>query len=192
MGEADYECSTRLLSLSSNRIAELIVDKNNNDWAGLEKGADAYIAKPFDEEQLLAQVKNLIQQRKRLHDSFSKKFISNESVDVGNLDNFFLNKVTRIIENNIENEAFSVEKLADEITLSRSQLHGKIKQISNQTTSEYIMMVKIKKATILLASKNYTIDEVSYKSGFNSHSYFTKCFKKIHNVSPKDYVKNLS
>lgn len=57
MGEADYECSTRLLSLSSNRIAELIVDKNNNDWAGLEKGADAYIAKPFDEEQLLAHLK---------------------------------------------------------------------------------------------------------------------------------------
>jgi YesN/AraC family two-component response regulator len=52
-------------------------------------------------------------------------------------------------------------------------------------------MVKIKKATALLSSKNYTIDEVAFKTGFNSHSYFTKCFKKIHGQSPKEFMKEL-
>jgi AraC-like DNA-binding protein len=81
--------------------------------------------------------------------------------------------------------------LASEMGLSRSQLHRKLKQVSDHSTSEYITMVKIKKATSLLASKKYNIDEVAFKSGFNSHSYFNKCFKKIHNKSPKEFLKQL-
>lgn len=162
-----------------------------NTAAGLEKGADAYISKPFDENVLLSQIKNLLLQRKRLQESYKQKFIAQKPMDIGNLDNYFLNKVNGIIEDNIENESFSVVKLAAEVGLSRSQLHRKLKQISNNTASEYIMMVKIRKATALLASKKYNIDEVAFKAGFNSHSYFTKCFKKIHNQSPSEFLKSL-
>ncbi len=162
-----------------------------NTSTGLGKGADAYISKPFDENILLSQINNLIIQRKRLQESYSKKFLTQQPIDVGSLDNFFLNKINKIIEDNIENENLSVDMIANEMGFSRSQLYRKTKQISNLTTSEYINMVKVKKATALLTSKNYTIDEVAFKSGFNSHSYFSKCFKKIHKQSPKEFLISL-
>lgn len=162
-----------------------------NTSTGLEKGADAYISKPFDENVLLSQIRNLLLQRKRLQESYTQKFISKQAIDIGSLDNYFLNKVNTLVEKNMETENFNVDVLAKEIGLSRSQLHRKLKQISSQTPSEYINMIRIKQATILLTSKNYNIDEVAFKCGFNSHSYFTKCFKRIHNKSPKEYLKSL-
>ena len=167
------------------------LSSSENMSTGLECGADAYISKPFDENVLLSQIKNLLLQRKRLQENYIQRFISKQPIDIGSLDNYFLNKVNAIIEENIENEEFSVEKLAENIGLSRSQLHRKLKQISNSTASEYILLVKIKKATELLLSGRYNIDEVAFKTGFNSHSYFTKCFKKVHNISPKEFLKNL-
>lgn len=167
------------------------LSSQENTSSGLEMGADAYITKPFDEKIFLSQIRNLIQQRKRLQNSYSKKFLSYQPLEVGSLDNYFLNRIHKIIEKNIENEHFSVEMLASEIGLSRSQLHRKLKLISDKTTSEYIMMVRIRKATSLLSTKNFTIDEVSYQTGFNSHSYFTKCFKKIHKKSPKEFLKSI-
>lgn len=167
------------------------LSSSENTSTGLEKGADAYISKPFDEDVLLSQIKNLLIQRKRLQESFTQKFMAQQPIHIGSLDNYFLNKINSIIEINIENENFSVDMLATEMGFSRSQLHRKLKQISNHSATEYITIVKIKKATTLLSSKNYTIDEVSYMAGFNSPSYFTKCFKKIHGQSPKEYLKGL-
>ncbi|GJM34961.1 MAG: hybrid sensor histidine kinase/response regulator [Saprospiraceae bacterium] len=162
-----------------------------NTTTGLEKGADAYISKPFDESVLLAQINNLLLQRKRLQESYTQKFMTNQHIDIGNLDNYFLNKLNAIIEKNIENEYFTVDFLAKEMGFSRSQLHRKLKQISNHSASEYITTVKIRKATTLLSSMKYNIDEVAHKAGFNSHSYFTKCFKKIHQQTPKEFLKNI-
>lgn len=167
------------------------LSSSENTATGLEKGADAYIAKPFDEHILLSQIYNLLTQRKRLQESYQQKFLSRQPIDMGSLDNYFLNKLNTIIEENIDNELFNVNMLAKEMGFSRSQLHRKLRQISNHSTSEYINMVKIKKATALLASKEYNIDEVAHKAGFNSHSYFSKCFKKIHHQTPKEYLKRL-
>ncbi len=162
-----------------------------NTSRGLEKGADAYLTKPFDENVLLHQVQNLLAQRKRLQDNYVQRFITQKPIDIGSLDNYFLNKLNAIIERNIENEGFSVDQLAKDVGLSRSQLHRKIKQITNGSTSNYISMVKIQRATGLLTTGQYNIDEVAHKSGFNSHSYFNKCFKKIHNKTPREYLVNL-
>jgi len=167
------------------------LSSDDNRKTGLDSGADAYISKPFDENVLLSQIDNLLLQRKRIKDNFTSKFLSQQPIEVGNLDNYFLNKINTTIEAHINNEAFSVDMLASELDLSRSQLHRKLKQISNHSATEYITMVKVQKATKILASKKYTIDEVAYKAGFNSHSYFNKCFKKIHNMSPKEYLKQL-
>lgn len=161
-----------------------------NKSIGLDKGADAYILKPFDEKVLLAQINNLLTQRKRLQESYAKKFIVKQPIDIGSLDNYFLNKINSIIEDNINNESFNVDILASEMGFSRSQLHRKLKQISNHSTSEYITIVRIKKATALLETRNYIIDEVAFKAGFNSSSYFSKCFRKIHGVTPKEFLKN--
>ncbi len=187
-------CQTIKSQIETSHIPVILLtalSSNENTSTGLEKGADAYLSKPFDENVLLAQIKNLLTQRKRLQDNYAKKFMTTQPMDIGSLDNYFLNKINMVIEKNMTNENLSVDMLAVEIGLSRSQLFRKIKQITNQSTSEYINMVKIKKATTLIASQNYTIDEVSFQTGFNSHSYFTKCFKKIHGQTPKEYLNKL-
>ncbi len=168
------------------------LSSEENMVVGLDYGADAYISKPFNEDVLLSQIHNLLTQRERVRDSYATNFIANKApTNLGNLDNYFLNKINSIIEENITNEQFSVELMAEKIGISRSQLHRKMKQITNMTNSDYIMMIRIKKATELLSERKYTIDEVSYKTGFSSHSYFSKCFKKIHNITPKEFVQNL-
>ncbi len=187
-------CQTIKSQIETSHIPVILLtalSSSENTSTGLEKGADAYISKPFDENVLLSQVKNLLLQRKRLQENYAKKFITQQPIDIGSLDNYFLTKINTIIEENISNENFTVDLLATKLGLSRSQLHRKLKQISNHSTSEYITMVKIKKATVLLASKSYSIDEIAFKTGFNSHSYFTKCFKKIHGQSPKEYIKDV-
>ena len=128
---------------------------------------------------------------RRFEENYAQKFVTKQAIDIGSLDNYFLNKVNSVVEANLTNEDFTVDMLASEMGLSRSQLHRKLKQVSNHSSSEYITMVKIKKATTLLASKNYNVDEVAFKVGFNSHSYFSKCFKKIHGKTPKEFVKGL-
>lgn len=187
-------CKTIKSQIETSHIPVILLtalSSSENTSTGLEKGADAYVAKPFDEKILLSQIQNLLQQRKRLQESYRQKFLTRQPIDIGSLDNYFLNRLNTIIEENIDNEAFNVEILAKKMGFSRSQLHRKLKQISNHSTSEYITMVKIKKATALLASKKYNIDEVAYKAGFNSHSYFSKCFKRIHNQTPKEFLKRL-
>lgn len=187
-------CQTIKSQMETSHIPVILLtalSSAENTSTGLEKGADAYIAKPFDENILLSQIQNLLTQRKRLQESYQQKFLARQPIDIGSLDNYFLNKLNSIIEENIDNESFNVDLLAKKMGFSRSQLHRKLKQISNHSTSEYINMVKIKKATALLTSKKYNIDEVAYKAGFNSHSYFSKCFKKIHHQTPKEYLKRL-
>ncbi|WP_347840813.1 two-component regulator propeller domain-containing protein [uncultured Draconibacterium sp.] len=187
-------CQTLKSQIETSHIPVILLtalSSAENTSIGLDKGADAYISKPFEEQVLLARISNLLNQRKRLQESYAKRFISKQSIDVGSLDNYFLNKINVIIEENLVNENFTVDILASEMGLSRSQLHRKLKQISNHSASEYVNMVRIKKATALLASQNFNVDEVAFKVGFNSHSYFSKCFKKIHGKTPKEYLKGL-
>lgn len=164
---------------------------SENLITGLDTGADAYLTKPFDENVLLTQIENILDQRKRIRDSFVKQFFSQKTVEVGSLDNFFLNRVRTVVEKNISNENFKLEKLAEELMLSRSQLHRKIKSLSGVTTSDFVNLVRIKKAVELIKKENYLFNEVAFKVGFSSQSYFTKCFKKVYHVTPKEYFENL-
>ncbi|WP_282035733.1 hybrid sensor histidine kinase/response regulator transcription factor [Saccharicrinis aurantiacus] len=187
-------CKTIKSQIETSHIPVILLtalSSNENTSLGLEHGADAYLSKPFDEKLLFSQVKNLLLQRIRLQKSYVKNFIAHKPIEVGEVDNYFLKKVNTIIEENITNEQFSVELLAEKIGISRSQLHRKMKQMTNMTNSDYIMMVRIRKASELLSKREHTIDEVAFMTGFNSHSYFSKCFKKIHSITPKEFVQNL-
>ncbi len=163
------------------------LSSSENLIAGLDKGADAYLTKPFDENILLTQIENIILQRRRIHENFKRQFASKKTIEVGSLDNFFLNQVRSAIENNISDENFGMEKLADELMISRSQLHRKIKSLSGVTTTEFVNLVRIKKAVELIEQQNCTFNEVAFRVGFSSQSYFTKCFKKVYDITPKDY-----
>lgn len=157
--------------------------------AGLDKGADAYITKPFDEKILLKQIENIFKQRRRLRDNFTKQFTSEKSIEVGSLDNFFLNRVKAVIKKKVSEEDFGIETLTKELLISRSQLHRKIKSLSGMTTSDFVNMVKVKLAVELIEESNYSFSEVAFKLGFSSQSYFTRCFKKVYNYTPKAYFE---
>lgn len=183
-------CSIVKTQIETSHIPVILLtalSSSENLITGLDKGADAYLTKPFDENVLVKQIENILEQRKRIHENFSKKFISQKPVEVSSLDNFFLNKVRDVIEKNLSDESFSMDKLAEELMISRSKLHRKIKSLSGITTSEFVNLVRIKKAVELITQENYLFSEVAFQVGFSSQSYFNRCFKKVYNVTPKEY-----
>jgi len=96
-----------------------------------------------------------------------------------------------VVEKNITEENFSIEVLADELMISRSKLHRKIKSLSGLTTTDFVNLVRIKKAVELITKKDYRFNEVAFQVGFSSQSYFNRCFKKVYKVTPKAYFDKL-
>lgn len=157
---------------------------------GLECGADCYIEKPFSIGYLKAQVSNLIDNRIKLLEKFSKSpFISYGSIASNKKDEDFLNQLNEEIEKNLSDIDFSIEKLAFSLSMSRSNLQRKIKGISGMVPNDYIRVYRLKKAAWLLTQGEYRINEICFLTGFNTPSYFSKCFKKQFGVLPKDFLK---
>lgn len=155
---------------------------------GLEIGADAYIEKPFSLEYLQATIKNLIDSRKKLRDSFSTMpFISVKTVAVSITDKDFLTNLSQIVQKNISNQDLDLEKLSRLLNTSRSSLNRKIKGLLGMTPNEYIRLERLKKAAELIKEGNYRINEICYMVGFNTPSYFARCFQSQFGVLPKDF-----
>ncbi len=155
---------------------------------GLQTGADDYIAKPFNRKELLARVYNLTQQRKMLRERFGKEIkIQAKDITVTSADELFLNKLITLIEKNIANPDLNVDSLLEEIHLSRSQLHRKLKALTDLSATEFIRNIRLKRAAQLLEQNHGSISETVYAVGFSSLSYFSKCFQKQFGVSPKDF-----
>jgi ligand-binding sensor domain-containing protein/signal transduction histidine kinase/DNA-binding response OmpR family regulator len=158
---------------------------------GLEYGADIYIEKPFSLVYLKAQISSLIENRMRVLEKFSKSpFIPYGTIANNKRDEEFLYKMNTEIEKNILDVNFSIEKLAHNLSMSRSNLQRKIKGISGMVPNDYIRVYRLKKAATLLMKEDYRINEICYIVGFNSGSYFAKCFQKQFGVLPKDFVKS--
>ncbi|WP_162339645.1 hybrid sensor histidine kinase/response regulator transcription factor [Cyclobacterium salsum] len=155
---------------------------------GLSKGADAYLAKPFDKTELLIRLEKLLETRKRLQQKYSRRFLSSEPgyEPISSSIESFLVKVERVILEHLGEEDFSVDHLADAISLSRSQVHRKIKAITGYSTSIYIRMIRLEKAKELLTVENLTIAEVAYRVGFKSPVYFSQIFRKTFGESPSE------
>ena len=154
---------------------------------GLETGADEYLTKPFDREELNIRVKNLIKQRKQLQQKYtgSLKLYPSE-VAVTPLDEQFLKSVTNAIEADMGNESFSVEDLAAAVNFSRSQLHRKLKAIIGKSPNELIRDFRLTRAKELLEKRAGNVSEVAMEVGYSSLSYFTSSFKKVHGVLPSE------
>ncbi len=156
---------------------------------GLETGADDYLIKPFDAKELLTRIENLIHQRKLLRKKFAGEIILKPSeIAVNSADEKFLTNLMQAIEKNMGEEDFGVEELAREVAMSRSQLHRKLIALTNQAPSEVLRNTRLLRAKELLHKKIATPAEVAYKVGFNSHTYFSKCFKEEFGISPSEVV----
>lgn len=198
MPEMDgYELSKKIKSNEkTNHIPVILLTAKattEDKLTGLETGADDYLIKPFNSEELKIRVKNLIKIRKQMREKYqSQMLIKPSEIVVPSLQKVFIDKLTSIIEKNISNENFSVEILSEEIGLSRAQLHRKVKSITNQSPSEFIRNFRLQRATELLKQNFGNIAEIAYEVGFSSQAYFTKTFQEVYGLTPLEFKKQHS
>lgn len=157
---------------------------------GLKSGADAYIEKPFSVEYLKVCAANLLSNREKLHAAFAHSpFIQTNSMAVTKADEAFLKTLNEVIVANMQNPDFCLDDMAGLLNMSRSSLNRKIKGVLDMTPNDYIRLERLKKAARLLKEGECKVNEVCYMVGFNTPSYFTKCFQKQFGILPKDFVK---
>ena len=158
---------------------------------GLEIGADDYLTKPFDIKELQVRIKNLISIRKKLQEKFSKTgYISKPPEKrLNSIDERFMKKVMDVIEQHLSEEDFSIEEFGNEVGMSRSQIHRKLKALSGKSASVFLRSVRLAKAKKMMEEQKGNISEIAYLVGFSSPSYFTKCFKDEFGNSPSEIIK---
>jgi DNA-binding response OmpR family regulator len=157
---------------------------------GLDTGADSWLVKPFDSWELVVQVRNLIEQRRRLRERFSAPIVLKPSeLGVTPMDEAFLEKVLAVVQANLAEPDFDVVRLGREVGLSRSQLHRKLRALTNQSPTLLIRSIRLQRAAELLQQKSGSIAEVAYGVGFSSQAYFAKCFREELGCSPKEYAR---
>ena len=155
---------------------------------GLETGADAYIMKPFEAEELIARIKNLIEQRNRLHKYFHEHGLFElDENKVTPVDQKFLQKTVALINEHLSDSCFDIEKFAYGMSVSRSLLHKKLSALIGEPPGELLKRVRLNKAAELIKQNSGNITEISFEVGFNNSSYFADCFKKQFGVSPSQY-----
>lgn len=156
---------------------------------GLEKGADAYLTKPFNVRYLEVTTKNLIETRQKLYRRFSQEvYISPKEICNNPLDQHFIETIIKYIEENITSTELSVENLASHLIMSPTHTWRKIKSLTGQSTNEFIRTIRLKKAIKLMEESNLNVSEIGYRVGFSSPSYFTKCFREQYGKSPSAFL----
>ncbi|MDR1783396.1 MAG: response regulator [Dysgonamonadaceae bacterium] len=178
-------------NIEYSHIPVILLTAKTDDTTKLESmktGADAYIEKPFSLSLLNAQIDNLIKQRITLRKRFSEMpFAPLNSIAGNSAEKDFLDKMNKLIESNIDNPDFNVDMMAENLCISRSGLFLKIKQLTEMTPNDLIQLIRLKKAAELLKKGDLRINEICFKVGFSSSSYFSKRFKEQFGVLPKDF-----
>lgn len=185
-------CKTIKSDLSYSHIPVVLLTAKTNIQSkieGLELGADAYIEKPFSVEYLLANISSLIHNREKLRQTFAKSpFVAANTMALTKADEEFIWKLNDIIQANLHNPEFSMEDMADALKMSRSSFYRKIKGVLDLSPNEYLRLERLKQAAQLLKEGKSRVNEICYTVGFNSPSYFSKCFLKQFGVLPKDFI----
>ena len=160
---------------------------------GFEIGADDYIMKPFEPEELKVRIKNLIEQRKRIHEHFKKHGLFEiEEKNITAIDQKILQKTITVIEEHISDTSLSLETLTENLALSRSVLHRKIFSLLGETPGELIRTIRMKKAADLIEHHFGNLSEIALEVGFNNPAYFSECFKKQFGLSPSQYQQKFT
>lgn len=179
----------------TNHIPIIMLTAVTSDIKRLDsytKGADAYITKPFNADELIIRVSNLIKTRKEIKEKVAKELIMQPGeIKVASADDEFLKQTINVIEEHISDTTFSVDSLASKMGMSNSQFYLKLMAIANHSPLDFIRKIRLKRAIQLLKSNEYRISEISYEVGFQDPKYFTKIFKKEFKVTPTEYLKNL-
>lgn len=185
-------CKTIKSDLNYSHIPVILLTAKTNIQSkieGMELGADAYIEKPFSVEYLQACATNLIQNREKLRRTFAQSpFVAANTMALTKADEEFIKRLNEVILTNLNNPEFSMDNMADSLNMSRSNFYRKIKGVLDLSPNEYLRLERLKKAAQLLKEGENRVNEICYMVGFNSPSYFSKCFQKQFGVLPKDFV----
>lgn len=185
-------CRTVRADWSTSHIPFILLTARtdtNSKVTGMDCGADVYIEKPFSVQYLMACIDNLLELRNLLRQKFSKMpLVPLNSIANNTVDNEFLTRINEIIEENFSNPELTVDFLAEQMGVSRSGLFSKVKMLANITPNELIQVIRLKKAAALLAENKYRINEICYMVGFNTPSYFAKCFQKQFGMKPGEFA----
>lgn len=162
---------------------------------GIKLGADAYLVKPFSLEELHLTIDNLIDNVRRLKGKFTgalKQDDKVEKVEVKGYDEELMERIMKVVNENLSDSDFNVEKMCDEVGVSRTQLHRKLKEMTGVPTSEFLRNIRLNEAARLIREHKINITQVSYMVGFANNSHFSTAFKKYFGMSPTEYAARYS
>ena len=184
-------CNKIKQDLRTNHIPVILLTakaSNESKLSGLGTGADDYLIKPFNKEELVLKIKNQIATRARMQEKLRLELLSESTrVKAVSADEVFLDRVRHIIETRLGDEYLSVEVLAEEAGFSRVQLYRKVMALTGITVNEFIRKLRLQRAAQLLDQRWGTVSQVAYEVGFSNLSYFSKCFKDQFGQSPSGY-----
>ena len=163
-----------------------------NRLEGLERGADAFLAKPFDMEELHMNIENLIHNRQRLKGKFSgaqQQADKVEQPEVKGNDELLMERIMKAVNKNLADSDFNVDMLTQEVGISRAQLHRKMKELTGISTSEFIRNIRLEQAARLLREQKINVTQVAYTVGFSNLAHFSTIFRKHFGVSPSEYAE---
>lgn len=160
--------------------------------AGLHRGADDYLAKPFSAAELIARLENLIAVRQQLRRMFGQRMFAGDEVGhaFSSIDYVFLGRVREVIQERLSDPTFGVRDLAEAVGMSRRQLSRKMLGVSDTSASTLIRQMRLERAAAMLAAKSGSVKEVGYAVGFRSPSRFREAFREIYGVAPSAYAAN--
>lgn len=163
-----------------------------NRLEGLEKGADAYLTKPFTMEELHLTIDNLIANHLRLRGKFSGAQKPIEQVDMpevkGN-DEQLMERIIKSVNDHLSDSDYGVEIMCDEVGISRAHLYRKMKDLTGISVSEFVRNIRLEQAARLLKEQKVNVTQVAYTVGFSSLGYFSTVFRKHFGMSPREYVE---
>lgn len=155
---------------------------------GIESGAEAYILKPFNTQYLLSVINTILKQREIIIRKYQdKKNIFKDDIKITPKDDLFMQQIVSIIEKNYSDPEFNVEKLVELSTYSRTVLYNKLKGLTGLSPVDFLRNMRLKIAAEILEKSDRNVSETAYLVGFNDVKYFSKCFKEIYGMTPKEY-----
>lgn len=161
-----------------------------NEIQGFKTGADAYITKPFSAEKLKVRTQKLIDAQKRMAEHYKNTFSINPDLAITDTEAEFLKRLKSVLNKHITNAEFNNEYFSELMQMSERQLHRKLKAVIGMTPTEFVRNERVKLAAELLKKSDATVSEIAYQVGFNTPSYFIKCFKEMYGCTPKEFSSN--
>jgi len=186
-------CKKLKNNINTNKIPIILLTAKvgeENNIEGLSAGADAYITKPFSIKVVSENISNLLKSRQTLRNAFQGMQEQSDKIDKDNIaspDERLLARVMESINKNISNSEYKVEDLAADVGISRVHLHRKLKELTNQTSRDFLRNIRLQKAAMLLKDKKQSIAEVAYSVGFQNLAHFSTAFKEMYGMPPSEY-----